>query len=60
MRSPKVALRDRILLGFPLLRNLLNVGFKKAEALRRAQLALLKNSRFNQPHFSAPHMFIGD
>ena len=32
----------------------------KAEAIRRAQLALLKNPRFNRPHFWAPYVLVGN
>lgn len=32
----------------------------KAEALRRAQLALLKNPRYKRPHFWAPYVLVGN
>ena len=32
----------------------------KAEAIRRAQLALLKNPRFNRPYFWAPYVLMGN
>ncbi len=32
----------------------------KAEAIRRTQLALLKNPRFNRPHFWAPYVLVGN
>jgi CHAT domain-containing protein len=32
----------------------------KAEALRLAQLALLKNSRFERPYFWAPYVLVGN
>lgn len=32
----------------------------KAEALRRAQLALLKDSRYEQPRFWAPYVLVGN
>ena len=32
----------------------------KAEALRRAQLVLLNNSRFKRPHFWAPYVLVGN
>ena len=32
----------------------------KAEALRRAQLTLLKNPRFARPHFWAPYVLVGN
>ncbi|NEQ88074.1 MAG: CHAT domain-containing protein, partial [Moorea sp. SIO2I5] len=32
----------------------------KAEALRRAQLTLLKNDQFSHPYYWAPFVIIGD
>jgi CHAT domain-containing protein len=32
----------------------------KAEAIRRAQLTLLKNPRFARPHFWAPYVLVGN
>ena len=35
-------------------------GVTKAEALRRAQLSLLKNPQFNRPHFWGPYVLVGN
>lgn len=32
----------------------------KAEALRQAQLSLLKDQQFNHPHFWAPFILVGN
>ena len=37
-----------------------NPTVTKAEALRRAQLALLGNSKFDRPHFWAPYVLVGN
>ena len=37
-----------------------NTTSTKSEALRQAQLALLRNSRFNRPHFWAPYVLVGN
>jgi CHAT domain-containing protein len=37
-----------------------NPTVTKAEALRLAQLALLKNSRFERPYFWAPYVLVGN
>ncbi len=37
-----------------------NTPSTKAEALRRAQLTLLEDSRFRRPHFWAPYVLVGN
>ncbi len=37
-----------------------NTTSTKAEALRRAQLALLEDDRFRRPHFWAPYVLVGN
>ena len=37
-----------------------NTPSTKAKALRRAQLALLEDSRFRRPHFWAPYVLVGN
>ena len=37
-----------------------NTDSTKAEALRRAQLALLEDARFRRPHFWAPYVLVGN
>ncbi|HEY9673291.1 MAG TPA: CHAT domain-containing protein [Waterburya sp.] len=41
-------------------RELANPTMNKAEALRRAQLSLLQNSKYQQPSFWAPFVLLGD
>jgi CHAT domain-containing protein len=37
-----------------------NLNLTKAEALRRAQLSLLKNPEYNHPYFWAPFVLVGN
>jgi len=41
-------------------RELANPGITKAEALRRAQVTLLKNPRYRNPYFWAPYVLVGN
>jgi CHAT domain-containing protein len=41
-------------------RELSNTNITKAEALRSAQLALLKDSQYQSPYYWAPYVLLGD
>ncbi|HEY9707445.1 MAG TPA: CHAT domain-containing protein [Oculatellaceae cyanobacterium] len=41
-------------------RELADTTITKAEALRRAQVALLKDSRYQNPWFWAPYVLVGN
>jgi CHAT domain-containing protein len=41
-------------------REFVNTGLTKAEALRRAQLALLQNPQYQRPRFWAPYVLVGN
>jgi CHAT domain-containing protein/Tfp pilus assembly protein PilF len=41
-------------------KNLRNVGYSKAEALRQAQIEILKDGRFSHPGYWAPFLLIGN